>query len=124
MSHDSKVTKKCGSLSVNGPITIAKSNVTQATSITTAVLASASTGVITTVSSTLAAEGAASFTLNNPKITSSSTVFLSINNYSGNQGLPSVRVNAVSDGSCSVVLSNNHGTSALNGIVKIAYLIM
>lgn len=124
MSHDSKLAKKCGSLDVNGQITLSKSNVTQATSITTAVATTGGAGVITTVSSTLAADSAISFVVSNPYVTSSSVVMLTINNYSGNQGLPSARVQSVSAGQFTVVLSNNHPSAALNGIVKVGYLVL
>lgn len=124
MSHDSKLAKKCGSLDVNGNIILAKSNVTQLTSITTGVLTTTGAGVITTVSSTLSADSATSFVVSNPSVTSSSVVMLTTNNYSGNQGLPSVRVQSVSAGQFTIVLSNNHSSAALNGIVKIGYLVL
>lgn len=124
MSHDSKLAKKCGSLDVNGSVKLAKSNVTQLTNITTAVATTAGAGVITTVSSTLAAESATSFTVSNPHVTTSSVVMVSVNNYSGNQGLPGVRVQSVSSGQFTLVLSNAHSVAALNGIVKIGYLVV
>ena len=124
MSHDSKIAKKCGSLDVNGHVTLAKSNVTQATSITTAVATTTGAGVITTVSSTLAADATTTFLVSNPHVNSSSVVILTINNYSGNQGLPTARVQSVSAGQFNVVLSNVHSSAALNGIVKIGYLVL
>lgn len=124
MSQDLKVAKKCGSLDVNGPVTILKSNVTQLTNLSTAVATSASTGVITTVSATTAANSSSSFVVNNPRAISSSTVILTINNYAGTQGRPVVRANGVTDGQFTVVLTNVDDTNALNGVVKIAYLIV
>lgn len=124
MSHDSQLAKKCGSLDVNGHITLAKSNVTQLTNITTGVATTTGAGVITTVSSTLAANSTTSFVVSNPHVSSSSVVMLTINNYSGNTGLPGVRVQSVSSGQFNVVLSNAHDSAALNGIVKIGYLVL
>ena len=124
MSQDSKLAKKCGSLDVNGSVTLAKSNVTQATSITTAVATTGGAGAITSVSSILAGNSAASFVVSNPYATASSVVLLTINNYTGNQGLPEARVQSVSAGQFTVVLSNAHATAALNGIVKIGYLVL
>ncbi len=124
MSHDSHIAKKCGSLDVNGPITISKSNVTQGVNITTAVSTTASTGVITTVSASTGANSTSSFNVSNPHVAAGSTVFLTINNYAGNQGLPVVRAQGVTNGQFTVVLSNHHDVNALNGVVKIAYLVM
>lgn len=124
MSHESKISKKFGSLEVNGPVTIFKNNTTQSTNISTAVACTASTGVITTVSASTAANSSNSFAVNNPLITASSTVILTINNYAGNQGRPVVRANGVTNGQFTVVLTNVDDTNALNGAVKIAYLVL
>lgn len=124
MSHDSKIAKKCGSLDVNGPVVLAKSNVTQATNISTAVATTAATGVITTVSASTAAGAVSSFNVTNPHVSESSTVFLTINNYAGSQGRPVVRANAVANGQFAIVLGNTDATNALNGVVKVAYLIL
>jgi hypothetical protein len=121
MSH--LVTKSFGSLSA-GQIALGKSSVTQLTSITTGVTLNASAGVITTVSSTLAADTSATFTITNSNVQASSLVLANVVNYSGTQGAPVLRVQNVTGGAFSVVLRNVDDTDALNGIMKIAFIVL
>lgn len=123
MSHDLKIKKQCGSLEVNGPVSLAKGNVTQLTNLSTAVSCSNSTGVITTVSATTAAGASASFNVSNSNVTAASSVLLTINNYGG-AGLPIARVSNVIDGRFTVVITNIHSADALNAALKIAYLVL
>ena len=98
--------------------------VTQITTITTGVTVNADTGVITTVSSTLAALTATTFTVTNSRVEANSAVVASIENYSGTyvtNGLPRVTVNNVVAGAFDIVICNDHPTAALAGVLKIAF---
>jgi hypothetical protein len=97
-------------------------DVTQGTSITTGVTAQGDSGFITTVSSTLAAVTAATFTVLNAAVDADSFIAVGIMNYSGTTGAPTVRVNnPVTGTSFDIVIRNNHATEALNGILKIGF---
>jgi hypothetical protein len=99
-------------------------NVTQGTSITTAVTANALNGVITTVSSTLAANARTSFTVNNPLVAAGSRILVSVEYDEAATGIPVVGVADIANGSFKVVLSNGAGSAALNNVVKVHYLII
>jgi hypothetical protein len=99
-------------------------NVTQATSITTGVTVNALNGVITTVSSTLAANAKTSFIVTNPKVLAGSKILVSVEYDEAATGIPVVGVADVALGSFKVVLSNGAGTDALNNVVKVHYLII
>lgn len=106
---------------------VTKANVTQATSITTGVTANGSAGIITTVSSTLAADATAEFTVTNSAVAATSVVLVSIADYAGTygtNGIPVVNVDSIAAGSFKVDLSNVHSTNALSGVVKISYLVV
>lgn len=110
-----------------GGITIPSGNVSQATSITTAVTDNKVSGIITTVSSTLAANATATFTVNNSLVTASSRVYASVVSYSGTyatNGLPCVNVGSIASGSFAIQLFNAHGTNALSGTVSISFLVV
>lgn len=109
-----------------GALSLPKAAVTQGTNITTAVTIDAPSGVITTQAATAAAGTAQSFTVNNSTVTSSSTVLVTITNYSGtlfNNGVPIVQVRSVSNGSFVIAVANIHGVNALNSALKIAFLV-
>jgi hypothetical protein len=100
--------------------------VTQLTSITTAVTLNNPSGVITTVSSTLAAVTATSFTLTNSFITANSIVVASIANYAGTyitNGIPIINISSIAAGSCSIELVNVHASNSLSGVLKITFLV-
>jgi hypothetical protein len=99
-------------------------NVTQGTSITTAVTVNALNGVITTVSSTLAANARTSFTVNNDKVVAGSRILVSVEYDEAATGIPVVGVSDITLGSFKVVLSNAAGTDALNNIVKVHFIIL
>jgi len=99
-------------------------NVTQGTSITTAVTVNAHNGVITTVSSTLAANARTSFTVNNDKVDSASKILVSVEYDEAATGIPVVGVSDITLGSFKVVLSNGAGSAALNNIVKVHFIIL
>lgn len=99
-------------------------NVTQLTSITTAVTVNAHNGVITTVSSTLAANARTSFTVNNDKVVAGSRILVSVEYDEAATGIPVVGVADIAAGSFKVVLSNGAGAAALNNVVKVHYIIL
>jgi hypothetical protein len=99
-------------------------NVTQLTSITTAVTVNALNGVITTVSSTLAANGRTSFTVNNDKVVAGSRILVSVEYDEAATGIPVLGVADIAAGSFKVVLSNGAGIAALNNVIKVHYIII
>lgn len=99
-------------------------NVTQGTSITTAVTVNAHNGVITTVSSTLAANARTSFTVNNSNVDAGSKILVSVEYDEAATGIPVVGVSDITLGSFKVVLSNAAGADALNNVVKVHFIIL
>ena len=100
---------------------LGRGTVTQATSITTAVTLNKRSGIVTTVSSTLAANAEAEFTVNNSFVESDSVVILT-GLYNGNSHV-SLNVKSVADGSFVVVLANS-GSAALNATVGVQFLVL
>lgn len=98
-------------------------NVTQGTSITTAVTVSALNGVITTVSSTLAANAKTFFTVNNTLVGTGSRILVSVEYSNTAIGIPVACVTDIAAGSFRVVISNG-GSAALDQVVKVHYLII
>ena len=98
-------------------------NVTQGTSITTAVTVNALNGIVTTVSSTLAGNARTFFTVNNSEVTATSKILVSVQYDEAATGAPVVGVSDIADGSFKIVLLNG-GSGALNNVVKIHYLII
>lgn len=108
-------------------INIGQGTVTQATSITTGVTVNASSMVITTVSTTLAAAANATFTVTNSTVASTSIPVCSVGSYSGTlgtNGFPDVMTGTVSAGSFQVIVVNQDRTNALNGTIKINCVVL
>lgn len=97
-------------------------NVTQITSITTAVTVNAHNGTITTVSSTLAGAANTSFTVNNSKVTTASKILLTVD--STTAGMPILVTNTIANGSFVIKIINASAATALNSTLKISYLIL
>ena len=98
--------------------------VTQTGTISTGVTINANAGVITTVSSTLAAAASATFTVTNSSVETGSVIVVSVQGYAGTystNGIPIANVQAVTAGSFNIVLSNVHASAALNNPVQIAF---
>lgn len=115
-----------GVLCQDGAVRMARNTVTQLTSISTAVTLNAPVGVITTVSSTLAAGTSTSFTLNNSFIVSSSVIQVTMN-YQGvipNDGLPILFIDTPSTGSVVITIMNINALTALNNTMKIHFSIL
>lgn len=103
-------------------INVVSTNVTQPTSITTAVTLTAPFGIITTQAANAATHGTHTFTANHPSVTANKVVHATIVGYSGT-GSPSVRVSTTT-GSFNVTIANNHINNPLNAALKIAYSIL
>jgi hypothetical protein len=99
------------------------SNVTQITSIATDVAVDGLNGIITTVSSTLAANAKIAFTVNNPDVKATSKVLVSVQYPTASAGIPVVGISNIIDGKFGILLANG-GNAALNDVVKIHYLII
>jgi len=97
--------------------------VTQITSISTPVTLNALNGVITTVSSTLAVNATTTFVVNNSNVTTSSKILLTVQYAGAAQGIPDVSIYALTNGSFTVKLGNV-GSTALNNVVKVHFLII
>jgi hypothetical protein len=99
---------------------ITTANVTQSSSITSGVNAEA--GVITTVSSTLAADASAVFVVTNSKVLATSKVLVSVQ-YAGN-GIAYATISAIAANSFSVKLYNVHSSAALNAAVSVHFSVI
>jgi len=111
------------SISLTEGLVLPKSSPTQITTIATGVAATERSGVITTVSSTLAANSSAEFTVTNAKVVAGSVVLVSIAGYAGtDDGSPVAR--AVVSAGQFVVTVTNVGTVTLDAPIKVAYLIV
>jgi hypothetical protein len=111
----------------NGYPNFVKATVTQGTSITTGVTASAPAGVITTFSAALAADASAEFTVTNTFVSASSVVLANIVDYAGTDstnGIPVVKVDTIGAGSFKIVISNAHSANALSGVLKIGFIVV
>lgn len=99
-----------------------KANVTQITSMTTAVTVNAHNGTITTVTYTLSGTTNASFTVNNNKVTTASKILLTVD--STTAGMPILVTNTIANGSFVIKIINASAATALNSTLKISYLIL
>jgi hypothetical protein len=125
----SKVSKKFGALEVVGTshlngIIVTKSTVGQLTSVTSGVSINSPAGIISTVSTALATNGSAVFSVSNSCVEADSIVLANIVNYGGSQGAPIVRVQGITRGSFSVSLRNVSDADALNGVVKVGFSVL
>jgi hypothetical protein len=82
----------------------------------------AEAGVITTVSSTLAADASAVFVVTNSKVLATSKVLVSVQ-YAGN-GIAYATISAIADNSFSVKLYNVHSSAALNAAVSVHFSVI
>ena len=97
--------------------------VTQTTAITTGVTLNSKTGVITTVSSTLAAGSNAAFTVTNSEVTTSSVIQLTWANNGAGIALMSLDA-APANGSFIIRIHNVHGANAFNNTLLIHYTVI
>ena len=124
---DSTVTASAG-LSVTsasaplGYATGAGGTVTQATSRTQPVTINKTCGAITTHTTSLAAAGEATFTVNNDTVNATDTVVLSIK--SGAVATPLAWVSAVANDSFNITISNLHATTGETGAIVINFAVL
>jgi hypothetical protein len=124
---DSTVTASAG-LSVTsasaplGYATGAGGTVTQATSRTQPVTINKTCGAITTHTTSLAAAGEATFTVNNDTVNATDTVVLSIK--SGAVATPLAWVSAVANDSFNITISNLHASTAETGAIVINFAVI
>lgn len=102
-------------------VTQGQTAVTQATSITTGVTCSAYSGVITTVSQTVAGGAEAEFTVTNTKVRATDVVAACIKTHTS-AGEFIVGVSAVADGSFKLRLTNLHASTAGNNVLVINFV--
>jgi hypothetical protein len=82
---------------------------------------------VLTFTTTLAAGSSATATVFNIYVFSSSTVLVNLVEYTGTpftNGLPRIWVSNVSNGQFTLVLINEHATNALNGTIKVGFLVV
>jgi hypothetical protein len=101
-------------------VTLSKAVVTQSGSITTAVTLNQPAGDIVTVSATIGAGAASSFTLNNSFIKADSIILATVNDTTGS-GVLAVQTDGIVAGSCTVTLG---GVVANTGVVIVGFAIM
>lgn len=104
-------------------VTQGQVSVTQGTSITTGVTCNGYTGVITTVSQTIAAGAEADFVVTNDKVSATDVVVACIKTHTS-AGSFAVSVAAVADGSFTLRLTNLHASAAGNNVLVINYMIL
>jgi hypothetical protein len=96
--------------------------VTQATSITTGVTCNALSGVITTVSQTVAAAGEADFVVTNSKVAATDVVSVCIKDHTS-AGTFLASVADVSAGAFTVRLTNLHASAAGDNVLVLNFLV-
>lgn len=104
-------------------VTTGQTAVTQASSITTGVTCSAYSGVITTVSQTVAAGGEAEFTVTNTLVEATDVVVACIKTHTS-AGSFIVATSAVANGSFKLHLTNLHASSAGNNVLVINFIVL
>lgn len=97
--------------------------VTQATSISTGVTCSAYSGVITTVSQTVAAGAEAQFTVTNTKVAATDVVVACIKTHTS-AGTFIAAVTAVAAGSFQITLTNLHASAAGDNVLVINFVVL
>lgn len=80
-------------------------------------------GVITSESLTTAAGSAYTLTLTNSMIASTSRIFVSFSNGTNSQGTLALGEVTPSSGSATIVIRNIHASQALNGTIKVTFLV-
>ena len=104
-------------------VTQGQTAVTQASSITTGVTCSAYSGVITTVSQTVAAGAEAEFTVTNTLVAATDVVVACIKTHTS-AGSFIVATSAVAAGSFKLHLTNLHASTAGNNVLVINFIVL
>lgn len=105
------------------PVVQGQTAVTQATSITTGVTCSAYTGVITTVSQTVAAAAEADFVVTNTKVRATDVIAVSIKDHTS-AGTFVATVADVSAGAFTIRLTNIHASDAGNDVLVLNFVVL
>jgi len=149
MSHDLSSKKQAGLLQIgnnvfinsNGSISnggnsltvsqdalvLPHSVITQEPDIDSSVSVSGSAGIITTVSSSLAALGVQTFTVSNSSVSPESVIVVSTVSYTGTygtDGIPVVSVSSIVQGGFEINIVNAHATAPLDGSLSISFIIV
>lgn len=99
--------------------------VTQASSITTGVTCNGSAGVITLVSTTVAATTVHSFALSNSEITANSVIMLTLQNpTAADEDNVHLSIQSIQAGRCTINIANNTSTQATAQVRKIHFMVM
>lgn len=115
---DEMVVASGGKITVEG-----QTAVTQATSITTGVTCNALTGVITTVSQTVAAGAEADFVVTNAQVAATDVVVACIKTHTS-AGTFAVTVAAVASGQFTLRLTNLHASAAGDNVLVINFMVL
>lgn len=108
----------------DGVIVVGKqAAVTQATNISTAVTCDALSGVVTTVSQTIAAAAEGEFQVNNAKVKATDVVAVCIKTHTS-AGTFLAAVSAVADGSFKIRLTNLHASAAGDNVLVINFIVL
>lgn len=113
-----------GLTTTNGVLYPKQNTVTQTGTISTAVTINGVAGSILTVSTTLAASSSATFTVNNSSVSSSNYCFVNVLSYTGTTGVPFVTSSIGGSGNFTITIYNYSTIAALNGTLKIIFLII
>jgi hypothetical protein len=105
------------------PVVQGQTAVTQATSITTGVTCNAYSGVITTVSQTVAAGAEADFVVTNSKVAATDIVVACIKTHTS-AGTFAVVVSAVAAGQFTLRLTNLDASAAGNNVLVINFVVL
>lgn len=119
MSYNSPIYRKQG----GNPTWGGQTAVTQATSISTAVSCNAYSGVITTVSQTIAAGAEGEFTVNNSVVRATDVVVVCIKTHTS-AGDFIASVSAVADGSFKIRLTNLNASTAGNNVLVLNFVVI
>jgi hypothetical protein len=95
-----------------------------ATAVAGAATLSKQSGVVTSESLTTAAGAAYTLTLTNTLVAATSIVLASVQNGDNNQGDPAVGLITPGPGSVTIKIVNRHASQALNGTLKISFLVL
>ena len=120
MSYNTTVYRRQGDGAL---VTSGQTAVTQATSITTGVTCNALSGVITTVSQTVAGGAHAEFTVTNSEVAATDVVVACIKTHTS-AGDFIVGVSAVAAGSFKLRLTNLHASTAGNNVLVINFVVL
>jgi hypothetical protein len=120
MSYNTTVYRRQGDGAV---VTSSQTAVTQATNITTGVTCNALTGVITTVSQSVASGAEAEFTVTNSEVAATDVVVACIKTHTS-AGEFIVGVSAVANGSFKLRLTNLHAATAGNNVLVINFVVL